>query len=80
MNYTELQIVPGEKNTAGYLSRHPQEESVSSGHEEKVAKYYVNFICETSKPSVIILKIKSAILTEKTFQRAIEVNKTRTLA
>lgn len=64
---------PGEENTADYLSRHPREGSVSSGHEEKVAEYYVNFICETSVPRAMTLdEIKSAALMDKTIQRAIE--------
>ena len=45
----------GEENTADYLSRHPREDNVSSGHEEKVAEYYVNFICETSIPKAMSL-------------------------
>lgn len=44
----KIEYRPGGENTSAYLSRHPREGSVSSGHEEKVAGYYVNFTCETS--------------------------------
>ena len=69
----KIKYRPGEENTADYLSRHPREDNVSSGHEEKVAEYYVNFICDTSIPKAMSLdEIKSATMSEKTVQKAIE--------
>ena len=69
----KIKYRPGEENTADYLSRHPREDNVSSGHEEKVAEYYVNFICETSIPKAMSLdEIKSATMSDKTVQKAIE--------
>ena len=47
-----IEYRPGHDNPADYMSRHPSKQNILSSREEKTAKEYVQFISQTSLPTL----------------------------